>query len=122
MNFEDIRVNDLMSITSISEYIENNVKEKIKFFAKSLIQGFNCGYNTSSISESFNRKIKNLHPNRSVSLKEIRIILKKAEGYSGELRRFVKGCKMHKLHSPLIIKNYLILTLQKTVHMQMQVQ
>ena len=94
---------ELMNMSYLTNYMENNISEKLNFFAKSHINGFNCGYNTSSVAESNNRRIKNLLPNRALTLREIRALLISAEEYSMMSRRYVKGKKLRKLRSPLII-------------------
>ena len=53
-------------------YMEMNVYSKIDMIAKSRINYFTCVYNTSSISESMNNKLKKDLPLRELTLTEIR--------------------------------------------------
>lgn len=70
---------------------------------KSSIDYFTCGYNISSISESANRRMKRILPDRPQTLKEIREHLTFAENNSRFNKRFVKGRKLKKVKSKYIV-------------------
>ena len=75
--------------------ILDNIDGKISMIAKSHINYFTCGYNTSSISESINSRLKRILPKaRPLTLKEIREQMTFTEYYSMGNKRFIKGRKM----------------------------
>lgn len=68
-----------------------SIKEDLKYFTKSMLQTFNCDYNTSSIAESTNSRLKNLfHNQRSFKLKEIRSSLKNVERLSNLSKQYIR--------------------------------
>lgn len=78
-------------------YMEMNVDEKIDMIAKSRINYFTCGYNTSSISESMNNKLKKDLPLRELTLTEIRQHLSFVENNSMLNNRYYKKRKNIKI-------------------------
>lgn len=89
--------------TKIKEYMIQNVNGKLNMMMKSSIDYFTCGYNTSSISESANRRMKRILPDRPQTLKEIREHLTFTENNSRFNKRFVKGRKLKKVKSKYIV-------------------
>lgn len=75
-------------------YLAENVDPKINMIAKCKINYFTCGYNTSSISESMNSRLKRLVHKKPLTLKEIREQMTFTEHYSMCTKRFIKGRKM----------------------------
>lgn len=75
-------------------YMDTNIKNDLKYISKSFLNGFNCGYNTSSIAESSNSRLKILLPSRSITLKDIRIALSSAEHLSTLSKQFINERKI----------------------------
>ena len=88
---------------AIRTYIEANIDEKLEMSAKSLINYFTCGYNTSSISESINNRLKRTLPKRPLTLKEIREHLTFMENNSMYNKRYYKTRKERKVKSSDVV-------------------
>lgn len=78
----------------IRMYLAENVDPKINNIAKCKINFFTCGYNTSSISESMNSRLKRIAHKKPLTLTEIREQMTFTEHYSMCTKRFIKGRKM----------------------------
>lgn len=90
--------------SKLATYMIKNIKDDLKYFSKSMLQTFNCGYNTSSIAESTNSRLKNLFPDqRSLSLKEIRVALINAERLSSLSKQYICGIKPRKVKDQILI-------------------
>ena len=95
---------ELRDYEQIDQYLIENVDNKLDVMAKSRIDYFTCGYNTSSISESTNNRLKRSLPERPQSLKEIREHLTFTEFNSHYSKRFIKGRKLKKVRSSNIVE------------------
>ena len=103
-NFAKQCYDELIQNDHIKEYMNENIDEKKDIMIKSKIQYFTCGYNTSSISESSNNRLKSCLPKRPLSLKEIREEMSFVEHNSYYSKRYIKGRKMKKVRSPDIVE------------------
>ena len=81
----------------IRNYLEMNIGKKIDMIAKSSINYFTCGYNTSSVSESINSRLKNSLPLRYLTLTEIRDHYTFVENNAMLNNRYYKIRKIHKI-------------------------
>lgn len=68
-----------------------------------MLNGFNCGYNTSSIAESSNSRLKMLLPSHSLSLTDIRIALSSAEHLSLLSKQFIRERKTRRIKDSMLI-------------------
>lgn len=82
---------------NIKEYLDKNVKPTLCNVSKSKFTGFCGGYQSSSISEASNSRLKKLLPTRQATLKEVRQIFITAEEMTMISKRFIKGRKLHKM-------------------------
>ena len=78
------------SKTELKNYMNINIKQNLKYISKSILNGFNCRYNTSSITESSNSRLKMLFPSHCFSLTDIRVALTSAEHFSLLLKQFIR--------------------------------
>ena len=94
---------ELENCEQLKSYMQENIKEDLQYIAKSMIKGFNCGYNTSSIAESTNSKLKAILPDRSLSLKDIRTMYNNSQRLSILSKEYICGRKQRKVKDSLLI-------------------
>lgn len=88
----------------LKEYINKCVDPIMNNISKCKFTGFNGGYQSSSISEASNSRLKKLLPTKQLTLKEVREILITAEELTQTSKRFIKGRKLHKMRSPQVLE------------------
>lgn len=94
---------ELCKNENIKEYLDKCVKPILCNVSKSKFTGFCGGYQSSSISEASNSRLKKLLPTRQVTLKEVRQMLITAEEMTMISKRFIKGRKQHKMRNPQVL-------------------
>ena len=93
----DWALNKLKTIHAISSYIQQ-LQDKLQNFCKSRMNSmFNCGFITSSGSESANNRLKSHMSGRALTLCEIRKLQTEITHQAAAFTRYVKGRKHRKV-------------------------